>query len=87
MQPPVRVIPGRLSVSRAFGDCCAKLTQYGGNPLVIVADPEIHTIPLSSDLDFLLIGSDGIFDNLQNSQINQIVYKEASKIPFSSFEN
>ena len=38
-QGPVRVIPGRLSVSRTFGDCQAKLERYGGNPKVIVVDP------------------------------------------------
>ena len=38
---PVRVNPGRLSVSRTFGDIEAKLTRFGGNPKVVVAEPEI----------------------------------------------
>jgi protein phosphatase 2C family protein 2/3 len=38
---PVRVNPGRLSVSRTFGDIEAKLARFGGNPKVVVADPEI----------------------------------------------
>ena len=66
IQPPMRVIPGRLSVSRTFGDCAAKMSQYGGNPQVIVAEPEISTFTIAGDMDYLLIGSDGIFDNLQN---------------------
>ena len=28
---PIRVFPGRLSVSRAFGDIEAKKPRYGGN--------------------------------------------------------
>jgi protein phosphatase 2C family protein 2/3 len=40
------VIPGRLSVSRTFGDCQAKLERYGGNPNVIVVDPEIYNIKI-----------------------------------------
>eukprot|EP00354_Favella_ehrenbergii_P004601 CAMPEP_0170458786 /NCGR_PEP_ID=MMETSP0123-20130129/5658_1 /TAXON_ID=182087 /ORGANISM="Favella ehrenbergii, Strain Fehren 1" /LENGTH=68 /DNA_ID=CAMNT_0010723087 /DNA_START=2261 /DNA_END=2467 /DNA_ORIENTATION=- len=28
---PERVLPGRLSVSRTFGDCMAKMEKYGGN--------------------------------------------------------
>jgi len=28
---PLRVLPGRLSVSRTFGDAEAKLPKYGGN--------------------------------------------------------
>ncbi|CDW83297.1 serine threonine protein phosphatase [Stylonychia lemnae] len=39
---PQRVFPGRLSVSRTFGDIEAKLRQYGGLPGVISAEPEIR---------------------------------------------
>ena len=45
-QGPVRVIPGRLSVSRTFGDCQAKLERYNGNPNVIIVDPEIHNLSI-----------------------------------------
>lgn len=38
---PVRVNPGRLSVSRTFGDVEAKHPRFGGNPKVVVAEPEI----------------------------------------------
>jgi protein phosphatase PTC2/3 len=38
---PHRVLPGRLSVSRTFGDIEAKLTKYGGKEGVIIAQPEI----------------------------------------------
>jgi protein phosphatase 2C family protein 2/3 len=38
---PVRVLPGRLSVSRTFGDSEAKLEYKGGNSKVVVAEPEI----------------------------------------------
>jgi hypothetical protein len=38
---PYRVLPGRLSVSRTFGDIEAKLEKYGGKEGVITAKPEI----------------------------------------------
>ena len=38
---PVRVNPGRLSVSRTFGDIEAKFEKFGGNPKVVIAEPEI----------------------------------------------
>ena len=38
---PIRVLPGRLSVSRTFGDPEAKLAFKGGNPNVVIAEPEI----------------------------------------------
>lgn len=66
-QGPVRVLPGRLSVSRTFGDCQAKMEKYGGNPNVIVVDPEIHEVDISDDKhDFILLACDGIFDRLNS---------------------
>lgn len=38
---PHRVFPGRLSVSRTFGDVEAKLWIFGGIPGVISAEPDI----------------------------------------------
>ena len=64
---PVRVIPGRLSVSRTFGDCQAKMEKYNGNPNVIIVDPEIHYLNISNDsFDFILLGCDGIFDRMNS---------------------
>ena len=41
VQGPLRVFPGRLSVSKTFGDIEAKRPRYGGNPNVIVCEPDI----------------------------------------------
>jgi protein phosphatase PTC2/3 len=38
---PYRIDPGKLSVSRSFGDIEAKLPKYEGNPKVLIARPEI----------------------------------------------
>jgi len=65
---PVRVLPGRLSVSRTFGDCLAKMEKYGGNPKCIVAEPEIHVVKITDETDFILIGSDGIFDKITTEE-------------------
>ena len=40
---PIRVLPGRLSVCRTFGDPEAKLEYRGGNPNVVQAIPDIKT--------------------------------------------
>jgi len=74
---PVRVLPGRLSVSRTFGDCMAKMEKYGGNPNCVVAEPEIFCTPIGDDLDFVLIGSDGIFDRISTDDTCQLVIDEA----------
>ena len=76
---PVRVIPGRLSVSRTFGDCQAKLEKYNGNPNVIVVDPEIHYINISEDgHDFILLGCDGIFDRLSTDVACQEIWNSVA---------
>ena len=38
---PFRVLPGRLSVSRTFGDIEAKMEKFGGLAGVVIAEPEI----------------------------------------------
>jgi protein phosphatase PTC2/3 len=74
--PPVRVLPGRLSVSRTFGDCAAKIEKYGGMPGCVIAVPEICVYSVTQDSDFIMIGSDGIFDHLSNNQICALVQAE-----------
>ncbi len=53
------MLPGRLSVSRTFGDLEAKISSLGGNPQVVVAIPEIRSFRIEegSDCDFIVLGS------------------------------
>lgn len=53
---PHRVLPGRLSVTRTFGDIEAKLPEFGGNPRAIIATPEIRSFKLTKDNDFIILG-------------------------------
>ena len=66
VQGPLRVFPGRLSVSKTFGDIEAKRPRYGGNPNVIVCDPDIKCFKIQDNFDFIMIGCDGIFERLNN---------------------
>lgn len=85
---PVRVLPGRLSVqnydlfnfysqvSRTFGDAHAKIEQYGGNPKVVVAVPDItHFKLLENYHDFILIASDGVFDRLTTEETINLAWQ------------
>ena len=63
---PIRVFPGRLSVSRTFGDTEAKITNKGGNPNVVISKPEIRSFKLDKGHDFVILGCDGIFDKLSD---------------------
>ena len=67
---PYRVLPGRLSVSRTIGDAEAKLEKYGGNPNVVISEPEIFYYDLTkNDIDFFILGCDGIFDQISSNEI------------------
>jgi protein phosphatase 2C family protein 2/3 len=63
-----------LSVSRTVGDIEAKLTKYGGNPKVIISDPDITAFEIKSDHDFIVIGCDGIFDKLSSKDAIHIAW-------------
>lgn len=63
---PHRVFPGRLSVSRTFGDIEAKLPKFGGNPKVVISTPDIKCFKIRNNYDFIIIACDGIFEKLSN---------------------
>lgn len=71
---PLRVLPGRLSVSRTFGDAEAKIARYGGNPNVVIATPEIKSFKITKEHDYIVLGCDGIFDKLSNTDAIKCVW-------------
>ena len=89
---PYRVLPGRLSVCRTIGDVEAKLAKFGGNPNVIISEPEIFYYDLKKEnLDFFILGCDGIYDQMSNKEVldcawmilnekNHILIKECKNI-------
>lgn len=72
---PHRVFPGRLSVSRAFGDIEAKLVKYEGNPKVLIAEPDITAFRIKDSYDFMVIACDGIFDKLSNKDVVHLCWQ------------
>lgn len=67
-------------MSRAFGDLEAKVKKFGGNPRVVIAEPEIKTFKIAPEFDFILIASDGIFDKLSNKDAVQLVWETTAKM-------
>jgi len=72
---PLRVLPGRLSVARTFGDPEAKIAALGGNPKVVIHNPEIKSFQIKKDHDFISLGCDGIFDKLTNTETMACVWR------------
>jgi protein phosphatase 2C family protein 2/3 len=89
---PFRVLPGRLSVSRTFGDIEAKKAKYGGNIKVIIAEPEIKVFKVLESYDFILLAckfklvisnfihlGDGVFDKLTSKDVVDVSWDAARK--------
>ena len=71
---PYRVNPGKLSVSRTIGDAKAKLETLGGLSHVIIPEPDIYVFDYYKDnIDYFILGCDGIFDRLKSFEIIQCV--------------
>ena len=49
-------VQGSLAVSRVIGDL--NLKEW------IISEPEIKTLPLTSDCEFLIMASDGLWDKV-----------------------
>ena len=64
-----RVYPSDLAVMRTIGDIKAKKKEYGGNPGTIINKPDIFVCDINSNDDFIIMGCDGIFDDLSNQEI------------------
>ena len=65
---------------RTFGDCEAKLPYLGGVEGVVTCEPETTLEESGTNyLDYVMIGSDGIFDKMNNDQINQIIWDVTTK--------
>lgn len=56
------------------------MERYGGNPHCLIATPEIEIFPLTNDVDCIVLGSDGVFDRLNNRQIIRTVQQETLNV-------
>jgi len=56
-------LQGQLGVSRAFGNYEFKETQ------ILSAEPEINHVTLSCEVEFLVVGCDGLYEQFSNEEI------------------
>lgn len=71
---PWRVKPGGLSVSRTFGDVESKMQTLGGLAGTVICDPETTSFSYD-DIDFVVMGCDGIFDKLTSDKVSETVWE------------
>jgi len=58
-----RVYPSGLNISRSLGDSKYKLAELGGRPGVVIAEPDVLSVPIA-DARFLVLCTDGVSDFL-----------------------
>ena len=74
-----RIFPGGLSVSRSIGDSESKVPEFGGHMNIISATPDLLSFKNNGNIDFIILGCDGIYDNLSNKDICYCVYNTLLK--------
>jgi serine/threonine protein phosphatase PrpC len=68
-------VQGKLAVSRAFGNLEFKECKY------LTSDPEVKHVTLGTDAEFLVIGSDGLFEHFSNEEIISFIKTRISSNP------
>ena len=69
-----RHFPSDLAVMRSMGDLKSKRKEYGGLQGNIIGIPEIFVYDYNSTNDFIVMGCDGIYDDLSNEDIVKAVW-------------
>ena len=78
----LRVYPSDLAITRSIGDIKAKKTEFGGKEGSLINKPDIYIHDVNSTDDFIVMGCDGIFDDLTNNEVVNaawFVFKNESK--------
>ncbi len=77
-----REYPSDLAVTRTIGDIKSKKKEFGGKQGSIINKPDIYIHDINSTDDFVVMGCDGIFDDLSNQEVSDaawLVFKNESK--------
>ena len=77
-----RVYPSDLAVMRTIGDIKAKKKEFGASPGTVINIPDVFVYDLNGSVDFIVMGCDGIFDDLSNQEIINaawLVFKNRGK--------
>ena len=67
---------------RTVGDIKAKKKEFGGIPGSIINTPDIFMLDINSTNDFIIMGCDGIFDDMSNEEVVNAawyIYKNKAK--------
>ena len=54
------------------------MVSKGGNPNVLIAEPEIKAFRIKKDHDFIILACDGIFDKLTSREVIKLVWEKVN---------
>jgi len=75
---PLRISPGGLLVTRAFGDFQAKMDKYGGLPnLILSSFDQVHHVKIDDNVEQIILASDGIWDAMSAGDVRVCVNRTA----------
>ena len=73
-------IDGNLNLSRAIGDLRYKRNRnISAKEQPITAFPDVKTVQLAANIDFVVIGCDGIWEMKTNQQVVDFIYQAKKK--------
>ncbi len=75
----IRINPGGMVISRSIGDVKNKFSAYGGIEGVIIPTPDVYCIDLNYNIDFIIFGTNALFEKLTNADIAKSVFHSANK--------
>ena len=75
-------VKGNLNLTRGFGDLEYKQNKnLKPEEQMITANPDIKVVDFTDDIDFVIIGCDGIWDCLKNQEACDFVIKKLKENP------
>ena len=75
-------VKGNLNLTRGFGDLEYKQNKnLKPEEQIITANPDIKVVDFDKDINFVIIGCDGIWDCLKNQEACDFVYKRLKDNP------
>ena len=81
-------VKGNLNLTRGFGDLEYKQNKnLKPEEQMITANPDIKVVDFSNDIDFVIIGCDGIWDCLKNQEACDFVIKKLKENPDIKISN
>jgi protein phosphatase 1B len=69
-------IGGSLSVARAFGDYPFKRPEYN----CITVEPEVLSVRLGSDIEWILVACDGLYEEMSEQEVQEFVSSRLDKM-------